>query len=618
VLTVSLTEDPSQVRIKRTADISPELWKSIGRNVAPGITTRSDAMEIVVPLDRFLASRIWLGQSLIAYNCEVEFDEHVQALLIRSDDERREVERALTESPLPLAVEELQVLLARSRFRRELRPFQLRDLAKVLSLSHGANFSIPGSGKTTVTYAVYEVERLRDRVDRLLVVAPISAFDAWFEEAEESLFPEPVVVRFEDRVPSNAEVILLNYQRLASRYTDVAEWVARHRCHVVLDEAHRMKRGRDGEWGSACLNLSQIAVRRDVLTGTPAPQHPSDFIALLNFLWPHRAMRIMPADALTTNPTDRTMTEVSRRLNPFFVRTRKDELGLDPPDLRVEIVEMKPIQAEIYAAMRTRMGRAVAACRDDQKMLQGLGEVVMYLLEAATNPGLLATAVGGDPTAIEWPPSPVPPGTRLAEQILSYARFETPRKFEKLASLVSTNAEAGRKTLVWTNFIANIEEISQRILSPYHPAIVHGGVPSTSEGAPGSREHELSRFRGNDDCMVLVANPAAMAEGVSLHHACHDAIYVDRTFNAGQYLQSLDRIHRLGLPPGTETRMTLLVSEGTIDEIVDSRVRTKAERLSMMLSDPNLVMMALPDEDAYGTWIDEEDLQVLFGHLANG
>jgi hypothetical protein len=185
VLTVSLTEDPSQVRIKRTADISPELWKSIGRNVAPGITTRSDAMEIVVPLDRFLASRIWLGQSLIAYNCEVEFDEHVQALLIRSDDERREVERALTESPLPLAVEELQVLLARSRFRRELRPFQLRDLAKVLSLSHGANFSIPGSGKTTVTYAVYEVERLRDRVDRLLVVAPISAFDAWFEEAEE-------------------------------------------------------------------------------------------------------------------------------------------------------------------------------------------------------------------------------------------------------------------------------------------------------------------------------------------------------------------------------------------------------------------------------------------------
>jgi hypothetical protein len=43
------------------------------------------------------------------------------------------------------------------------------------------------------------------------------------------------------------------------------------------------------------------------------------------------------------------------------------------------------------------------------------------------------------------------------------------------------------------------------------------------------------------------ANLAAMAEGVSPRHTCHDAIYVDRTFNAGQYLQSLDRIHRLGL-----------------------------------------------------------------------
>ena len=82
-------------------------------------------------------------------------------------------------------------------------------------------------------------------------------------------------------------------------------------------------------------------------------------------------------------------------------------------------------------------------------------------------------------------------------------------------------------------------------------------------------------------------------------------------------LQSLDRIHRLGLPPGTETRMTFLVSVGTIDEIVDSRVRVKAERLSMMLADPNLAMMALPDEEDYGTWIDDEDFHDLFAHLTN-
>jgi SNF2 family DNA or RNA helicase len=115
--------------------------------------------------------------------------------------------------------------------------------------------------------------------------------------------------------------------------------------------------------------------------------------------------------------------------------------------------------------------------------------------------------------------------------------------------------------------------------------------------------------------MVLLANPAAMSEGVSLHHTCHDAIYLERTFNAGQYLQSIDRIHRLGLEPGTETRITFLLSEGTIDEVVDGRIRVKAERLSEMLSDPDLVTMALPDEEMSGSSIEPADLDALFAHL---
>ena len=49
---------------------------------------------------------------------------------------------------------------------------------------------------------------------------------------------------------------------------------------------------------------------------------------------------------------------------------------------------------------------------------------------------------------------------------------------------------------------------------------------------------------------VLLANPQAMSEGISLHLECHDAIWLDRTYNAGQYLQGIDRIHRLG-PPRT-------------------------------------------------------------------
>jgi SNF2 family DNA or RNA helicase len=389
---------------------------------------------------------------------------------------------------------------------------------------------------------------------------------------------------------------------------------------VILDEAHRMKRGRNGEWGAACLDLAHLAVRRDILTGTPAPQHPSDFVALLNFLWPNQAHRILPAGAAAGVPTTTTMHQVSLRLRPLFARTRKRELGLREPRLHVELTEMKPVQSEIYEALRTRMARATRSGGQHHATLARMGAVTMYLLQAATNPALLALALGGArPSEVQWPVLDIPEDADLADRVRHYATLETPAKFDKLAAMVAANAgdSPPRKTLVWSNFVGNLTELTDRVLAPYEPAMIRGDVPLTGPpDGPRTRSSELRRFRHDDKCMVLVANPAAMSEGVSLHQNCHDAIYLDRTFNAGQYLQSLDRIHRLGLAENIETHMTFLAATGTIDETIDRRLRIKAERLALMLDDEDLVTMALPDEEeGYGDDIDAQDLEALFGHL---
>jgi hypothetical protein len=264
------------------------------------------------------------------------------------------------------------------------------------------------------------------------------------------------------------------------------------------------------------------------------------------------------------------------------------------------------------------MARALRAGGRDHATLARMGTVTMYLLQAASNPALLAGALGGaDASAVQWPLEPVRPDSQLGDLIRDYSRLETPRKFDKLAAIVAANAADGRKSLVWTNFLDNLTELTERLLEPYQPAMIRGDVPMDSR-RPGehSRETELRRFRSDDNCLVLVANPAAMSEGVSLHHDCHDAIYLDRTFNAGHYLQSLDRIHRLGLAEDIQTRMTFLSSVGTIDETVDQRLRIKAQRLSQMLDDEDLVTMALPDEEeGYSDIIDTDDLEALFGHL---
>lgn len=592
------------------------MWRSLARNVAPDRTERISEDEFSVPVERFLARRMWLGQLLQDHSYAFVPDARVSALLGKALEERDEVAEALRRGVSPVPEPEVEGLLDAAGFVRALKSFQVRDLSHLLALSNGANFSVPGAGKTTVAYALYACERQRARVERMLVVAPLSAFDAWFTEAEECLAPPPKVARLLKR-PPRCEVMLVNYQRLLPRYDELSRWITERPSHLILDEAHRMKRGRSGEWGSACLDLAHLAVRRDILTGTPAPQHPTDFEALLDFVWPHQATRILPTGARLANPPDNVMADISARLRPLFVRTHKRELGLRRPQLHLEPVEMKPLQAEIYAALRARMKRALGTS-PDHAALARMGSVVAYLLEAATNPALLARALlqSSAPSATQWPPQPIPAGSSLAEKVRNYGRHEVPPKFEKLVAIVDANAAQGLKTLVWSNFVANIEEVAERILAPYQPAVIYGAVPSGDEDAEYvTRERELRRFRRDPKCQVLIANPAAMAEGVSLHEECHDAVYLERTFNAGQYLQSLDRIHRLGLPPRTKTRITFLVSVGTIDEVVNARVQTKAERLGTMLSDPNLVAMALPDEDSYGEWIDTEDVNSLLAHL---
>ncbi len=496
----------------------------------------------------------------------------------------------------------------------------------MLGLSHGANFSVPGAGKTTVSYALHAIEKHRSRVDQLLVVGPLSAFEAWEEDAVEC-FDEPLRThRYVDEpAPAGTDVLLVNYQRLASRFDAISTWVRRAPTHVVLDESHRMKRGSSGQWGDACLRLAGEAARRDILTGTPAPNAPGDLGPQLEFLWwPRPADQLLPASALWSSPPSDAIDDVATRIAPLFVRTNKKELELPEISIKAITVEMKPIQRAIYEGLRSRVALWQVSDLYERARLSEIAEVFIYLLIAATDPALLAGPLrGGGPQPLSLPlgSSHLPDGAEaeVGDLIADYRLLEVPAKYEELAKRVRRNSENGLKTLVWSNFVGVLREVSERLLAPYEPALIYGEVPLDADDAGvTTRRRELHRFRNDPECQVLIANPAAMAEGVSLHRECHDAIYIDRTFNAGQYLQSLDRIHRLGLEPDQETRIRCLVSTGSIDELISSRIELKAKRLSVMLADPGLVDVALPDEEAEAEPLDAEDAMELLRHLRDG
>jgi hypothetical protein len=163
-------------------------------------------------------------------------------------------------------------------------------------------------------------------------------------------------------------------------------------------------------------------------------------------------------------------------------------------------------------------------------------------------------------------------------------------------------AREGRKVVIWTIFTNTLLDM-ERMLADLNPVTLYGAVPNGDESDPETREGRLRRFHEDDSCMCMIANPAAAGEGISLHMICHDSIYLDRSYVSTHYLQSIDRIHRLGLPPGTVTNIYIYQTKapaglGSIDYSVNRRLSTKIRALQQLLNDGDLHEVALDEEDA--------------------
>lgn len=507
-----------------------------------------------------------------------------------------------------------------SNFRRKLTPEQARDLDRLVALPHGANFSVPGAGKTTVTLALHVVLRRDRKLRPLLVIAPRNAFQPW-EDENAACFSRPLsVTRLTGgsaRVrrllgTTKAEVLLISYNQAAQSRKELEDFLSTHPgTHLVLDESHRIKRGPAGVWAAAAHSLAPLAGRRDILSGTPLPNGPQDLQSQLGFLWPYRPI-ISDSDLQSSSPR-----EVGRRIAPLYVRITKEELRL-PPQLPFSTkVEMGPHQKAIYQAIRSHAARALAGLTlGEQDALRSMRRNVIRLLQVASNPSLVRRR------ADEFDLPPADPGNaRLSALLDDYAKHEVAPKFLLARTRVEERAGQGKKTIVWSTFVQNLRMLAA-LLREFSPVVVHGGIPTSTDAGEieeGSREELIDRFKTNPQTMVLVANPAACGESISLHTVCDYALYVDRNFNAAQLLQSMERIHRLGLPRGRSTSYEFLISPGTIDEIAHQRLDQKLVQMARILNDRGLEQLWLDvDEGAIDQEFDLEDARRVLAHIVGG
>lgn len=558
-----------------------------------------------VPLDDFLAGLHVLSDWPAPDS--VEWDEDLLALVSDVFDDADQAAAYLDEAPHAdgtanagsVDAEAVAGLLG-DDWRADLTGFQQRDISRLLAMRHGANFSVPGAGKTRVGLAVYAAMKERGTARRLLVVSPKSAYESWTSESLEC-FGNPPVTTVMGRTPDpHAEILVVNYERLDRSLTGLAGWLRAAPSMVILDEAHRMKLGAEGTYGSACMALGPLSRRRLILTGTPAPNGARDLENLLSFVWPGHGRRVV-----TQAVAGGDLAHASAVLRPLFTRTTKKELGLPPFQPVIRTVPLEGLHREIYDAL---VGRFTARAELSREDFDALGKATLRLLMAATSPALLVEGSSRhEALNFQVPPLDIPQDEPLYGLLQRLPQYEMPPKYRELREIVSRNAAAGRKTLVWSTFVRNITSL-ERLLGEFQPAVVHGGTQD--------REEQINRFRNDPDCLVLISNPATLGEGISLHHHCHDAVYVDRDFMAGRFLQSLDRIHRLGLAPDTETRVTVLASEGTIDEVVALRLAEKLEFMGAILDDPSVRQLGdLQEEQPVTAGMDEADMRALLEHV---
>lgn len=510
---------------------------------------------------------------------------------------------------------------------RQLYPLQLLSAYHLAFSQNAANFSVPGAGKTTIVYGSYAFlknlpENNPKHVSALVVVGPLSSFQPWEDEFEACFGKKPSVARLDGTMGLSekrnyllagkpADLTLVSYGSLDPLKHHIAAFLDKTVSMLVLDEAHKIKNTSGGAWATAALFLASHANSRVVLTGTPAPNGYEDLYNLFEFIWPRRNVSHFQVNQLadmSRSEDDERIPRLLANIEPYYLRIRKSDLHLPPVDSKpLQLVEMSPLHRKIYDELECLYVEGLIGSNlDDERTRSSAFAKIIRLMQAASNPVVLLKAHANSDAELSLPDD-------LMELIRLFGKTEVPAKFEAAKNIVERSLAGGEKIIVWTHFVSTLETMESYLeRAGIKAKTLFGGIPTggcceEDEETLHTREAIIKEFNDPESALrVVIANPAAVAESISLHHACHTALYLERGFNAAQYLQSRDRIHRYGLGEGIVTTYYKLACRDTIDEVVDERLNLKEERMMRVVESSTIPLFDNALDD-YGA----EDIKAL-------
>lgn len=448
-------------------------------------------------------------------------------------------------------------------------------------MKRAANFSVPGSGKTAMTYGVYAYLSAPsvNQVSKILVVSPLNAFESWRQEFI-AVFGYKRELHFLDIRDCNepdelrlkwyqSNVCVINFESLGGWKLSVLNDLVDKETMLVFDEVHRVKNP-NGARAESALTLGPKTRYRYVLTGTPIPNTYQDIYNFLHILYDKEYdMYFNWSLQELSEPNPEVIND---KLQPFFWRTTKQDL-LVPPAEPDQILSVQPSsrQQELAETIHEIEGNVLSR--------------YIRLLQASTNPALLVERINFSDLGFLSDELPTDVTKALDKEEynaikkqtylkMNLEEIETP-KFKQGIRLIKQLVSEGKKILVWGMFIGTMQKISRELTElGISNHLIYGETPKSS------RVEMINEVR-DGDVQVLISNPATLGESISLHQTIHDAVYFEYNFNLTFMLQSRDRIHRLGLDHHQYTRYYYLMSDGDtahasfIDKQVYDRLKEK-------------------------------------------
>lgn len=485
----------------------------------------------------------------------------------------------------------------------KLKTKQMENAFYHYCMKSSCDFSVPGTGKTYISYGLfaylmsdYGKERF---VNRLIVFGPLNCFKAWRDETknifgdknEFSIFD---VTQhhgdFEKQLRQESyDIYLINYDFMnEERLKIIIENILDSKAMVVFDEIHKLK-SITGIRANLFLKMFNDCKDKPIyklaLTGTPLPNSFQDIYNYLKILYEDDMEGILSYLSLNrlkqADSNSVLAKNISDIMQPLFVRTTKTELDVPPAD------------------QDDRNSLAVGLTENEKQLYELIWKkktnpLVKFirLIQASSNPKLLLKKIDYeeilDPTDNDfWNGEFKDEEIREEKEVELINRIgissKTSKTIEKIEELVAKN----NKVIVWCLFIDTIDLVVSELRKK---GIIVDSV--TGRNTIEERESKIDDFKSKN-LQVLITNPNTLAESVSLHKTCHNAIYLEYGFNLTYLLQSKDRIHRVGLMENQHTHYYFAISKkydqhGPIDEDIYDRLSVKDKRMREVIESNDL------------------------------